>query len=459
MWSLSRVQPARVKQEMSPMSTLIVAEIQSIQGTAYAAAIDGTKRLLQTGDQLFEGEVLETSEGGAVQLLLTDGGSYQVAGIPQLLLSAELLGGTDSGRDESEVAATTFDALVEEGFGDTLEEAVAQSDTVIDQALEDIFSEELEATAAGAGGAGDGGAGSTFVQAVRVDTGTADDTVDGIGFVELTEDIFESGEAEEETDITPAIVANDAFNVLEDATSTGSVAESDTLFGGEVYRIVSGPANGSLTLDSDGAFTYTPDADYNGDDSFVYEVISPDGQSSSGSVVLTVQPVNDAPTAQNDALICPEDQILEGVELRGNDSDPDGDPLTVVDVQSSNGAEVTFNEDGTIDYKPAPNFTGTDVLTYTIDDGAGGTSTATLTVEVTPVNDAPLAVDDQVAGVEDQIIQNIDLLANDSDVDGDALTVVEVESSQGASITFKKMAPSIMFLFLILWAPIRSLTQ
>ena len=112
-------------------------------------------------------------------------------------------------------------------------------------------------------------------------------------------------------------------------------------------------------------------------------MISPDGQSSSGSVALTVQPVNDAPTALNDSLICPEDQILEGVELRGNDSDPDGDPLTVVDVQSSNGAEVTFNEDGTIDYKPAPNFTGTDVLTYTIDDGAGGTSTATLTVEVT----------------------------------------------------------------------------
>ena len=131
------------------MSTSVIAEIQSIQGTAYAVAVDGTKRLLQLGDQLFEGEVLETSEGGAVQLLLTDGSSYEVAGIPQLLLSAELLAGADSSRDENEVAATTFDALVEEGFGDTLEEAVAQSDTVIDQALEDIFSEELEATAAG----------------------------------------------------------------------------------------------------------------------------------------------------------------------------------------------------------------------------------------------------------------------------------------------------------------------
>ena len=73
------------------MSTSVIAEIQSIQGTAYAVAVDGSKRTLQLGDQLFEGEVLETSEGGAVQLLLTDGSSYEVAGIPQLLLSAELL--------------------------------------------------------------------------------------------------------------------------------------------------------------------------------------------------------------------------------------------------------------------------------------------------------------------------------------------------------------------------------
>ncbi len=100
-------------------------------------------------------------EGGAVQLLLTDGSSYEVAGIPQLLLSAELLAVADSSRDENEVAATTFDALVEEGFGDTLEETVTQSDTVIDQALEDIFSEELEATAAG------GAAGAAAVQAQR----------------------------------------------------------------------------------------------------------------------------------------------------------------------------------------------------------------------------------------------------------------------------------------------------
>ena len=97
------------------MSTSVIAKIQSIQGTAYAVAVDGSKRTLKLGDQLFEGEVLETSEGGAVQLLLTDGSSYEVAGIPQLLLSAELLAVADSSRDENEVAATTFDALVEEG--------------------------------------------------------------------------------------------------------------------------------------------------------------------------------------------------------------------------------------------------------------------------------------------------------------------------------------------------------
>ncbi|MEK9589126.1 MAG: retention module-containing protein, partial [Gammaproteobacteria bacterium] len=194
------------------MSTSVIAEIQSIQGTAYAVAVDGSKRTLQLGDQLFEGEVLETSEGGAVQLLLTDGSSYEVAGIPQLLLSAELLAVADSSRDENEVAATTFDALVEEGFGDTLEETVTQSDTVIDQALEDIFSEELEATAAG-GAAGSSGAGSTFVQADRIDTGGGDDSVDGIGNVDLTADQDETAEQQEQGQ---AVATDDAFLINED---------------------------------------------------------------------------------------------------------------------------------------------------------------------------------------------------------------------------------------------------
>ncbi|MGA0170730.1 MAG: hypothetical protein ACO3JV_13715, partial [Pseudomonadales bacterium] len=114
------------------MSTASIAEIQSIQGTAYAIAADGSKRLLQVGDVLLDGEVLETSEGGSVGLLLSDGSTYNVAGIPQLLISEELMVLAESSRDENEVAASTFDDLLAEGFGDTLEETIAESDTVIE---------------------------------------------------------------------------------------------------------------------------------------------------------------------------------------------------------------------------------------------------------------------------------------------------------------------------------------
>ena len=133
------------------------------------------------GDQLFEGEVLETSEGGAVQLLLTDGSSYEVAGFLNCSSLQNCSWETIQAVVKMKSLQPRLMSWLRKGSGDTLEEAVAQSNTVIDQALEDIFSEELEATAAGTGGAGDGGAGLTFVQAVRVDTGTADDTVDGIG--------------------------------------------------------------------------------------------------------------------------------------------------------------------------------------------------------------------------------------------------------------------------------------
>ena len=415
------------------MSTSVIAEIQSIQGTAYAVAVDGNKRTLQLGDQLFEGEVLETSEGGAVQLLLTDGSSYEVVGIPQLLLSAELLAGADSSRDENEVAATTFDALVEEGFGDTLEAAIAQSDTVVDEALDEIFEDELEETAAGGPAGSGGGAGSTFVQADRIDTGNADATVDGIGNVDLTANEDVTAEQDEPTQ---AVANDDAFSINEDTPSTGNLADNDTLLGGETYQIAEGgaPANGTLEITADGVFFYTPNENYSGEDSFTYAIVSVDGQVSTATVSLSVVPVNDAPIAQDDQLICPEDESLTSIDLVANDVDPDGDTLTVVDVQSSNGADITFNEDGTINYKPAPNYVGTDTLTYTVEDGAGAVSTATITVEVTPINDAPVAEDFALTTTQDESINSIDVLSSASDVDGDTISMVSGESSSGGVV-------------------------
>ncbi|MCQ4349183.1 Ig-like domain-containing protein [Pseudomonas stutzeri] len=143
-------------------------------------------------------------------------------------------------------------------------------------------------------------------------------------------------------------------------------------------------------------------------------------------------PVNDAPVAQNDAVTVSEDvPFSSSISLLANDSDVDGDTLSVV---AGNGSYT---------YTPPADFHGTDTVDYTVTDGSL-TDTATLTLTVTPVNDAPLANDDTltltVTPVNDApVAQNdavtvsedvpfsssISLLANDSDVDGDSLSVVD----------------------------------
>ncbi len=251
--------------------------------------------------------------------------------------------------------------------------------------------------------------------------------------MDLTAD---QGETTEQEEPTQAVANDDAFSINEDTPSTGNLADNDTLLGGETYQIAEGgaPANGTLEITTDGVFFYTPDENYSGEDSFTYTIVSADGQISTATVSLSVVPVNDAPIAQDDQLICPEDESLTSINLVANDVDPDGDALTIVDVQSSNGADITFNEDGTINYKPAPNYVGTDTLTYTVEDGAGGVSTATITVEVTPVNDAPVAQDFALTTTQDESINSIDVLSSASDVDGDTISMVSGESSSGGVV-------------------------
>ena len=120
--------------------------------------------------------------------------------------------------------------------------------------------------------------------------------------------------------------------------------------------------------------------------------------------------------------------------MLGNDSDPDGDPLSVTSatVDPAKGT-VNVNPDGTLNFVPAPNYNGPAVITYTISDGHGGTATSTLTVTVTPVNDPPVANPDVATTPKDTPINNINVLGNDGDPDGDPLTVtgVSVDPAKG----------------------------
>src|SRR5205807_991537 len=111
-----------------------------------------------------------------------------------------------------------------------------------------------------------------------------------------------------------------------------------------------------------------------------------------------------------------------------NDSDVEGSPLTAVLVSGPANGSLTLNANGSFTYTPNANFNGTDSFTYKANDGALDSNVATITLTVTPVNDAPVATAEGYATSEDTplIVAAAGVLANDSDIDGDPLTAVLV---------------------------------
>ncbi|KQB17073.1 Ca2+-binding RTX toxin-like protein [Rhodobacter capsulatus] len=138
--------------------------------------------------------------------------------------------------------------------------------------------------------------------------------------------------------------------------------------------------------------------------------------------------VNHRPDAVNDSATVAEDGT-KTIAVLANDTDPDGDALTVTGATALHGT-VTVNADGTLTYVPNANYNGPDTITYTVRDPAGLTDTATVNVTVTPLNDAPDAVNDSAATAF-QTAVTVPVLANDTDIDGDTLTVTGASSPNG----------------------------
>src|SRR2546430_16290873 len=132
-------------------------------------------------------------------------------------------------------------------------------------------------------------------------------------------------------------------------------------------------------------------------DCFTYKASDGQAQSDVATVTITVTPVNDAPVAANDdSYTTPEDTQLtvSAPGVLANDSDVDGDTLSAVLVSGPSHGTLTLNGDGSLGYMPALNFNGTDSFTYKASDGQAQSGVATATITVTPVNDAPVAAND-----------------------------------------------------------------
>ncbi|MFO1169802.1 MAG: Ig-like domain-containing protein [Hyphomicrobiaceae bacterium] len=179
-------------------------------------------------------------------------------------------------------------------------------------------------------------------------------------------------------------------------------------------------AHGSVADNGNGTFTYTPNADFVGTDTFTY-TIGDDSLSDTATVTVTVNNVNDAPVAGDDAYSGDEDTAITTGNIFDNDLDIDSSASLASFTQGAHGAVVS-NGNGTFTYTPVANYFGSDTFTYTITDGALS-DTATVTMTVNPVNDAPVAVDD-VFTTSMNTPLNIwlkGLVSNDTDIDSASL--------------------------------------
>ena len=175
--------------------------------------------------------------------------------------------------------------------------------------------------------------------------------------------------------------ANASLSATEDQVASGKLAGTDPEGDALSFSIVTNGALGSVVLTdaATGAFTYTPAANSNGQDSFVYR-LSDGNLSAEATVLVTIAPVNDAPRAYADAV-----QVKRGgtvlIPVRTNDSDPDGDPLTLASVTSPRYGKATISN-GAVSYTANKTFVGKVMFSYKINDGKGGTATGTVTVTV-----------------------------------------------------------------------------
>ncbi|MEM8504476.1 MAG: Ig-like domain-containing protein [Cyanobacteria bacterium P01_D01_bin.1] len=238
------------------------------------------------------------------------------------------------------------------------------------------------------------------------------------------------------------------FETVLTIDAAAGVLDGDTDVDGDDLSaaIESGPGNGSVELNGDGSFTYTPDAGFSGNDTFTYAVSDGNGGSDTATVTVEVaEPVavNTDPVAGDDSYSTAFDSPLSvdaAAGILSNDSDSDGDDLSIALEDGPDSGNVQINDDGSFTYTPDAGFSGSDTFTYAVSDGNGGSDTATVTVEVAEpviVNTDPDAGDDGYSvAFETPLAVGADagVLSNDTDSDGDDLDAALEDGPDDGSV-------------------------
>ena len=244
----------------------------------------------------------------------------------------------------------------------------------------------------------------------------------------------------------PPVAADDAWAVREDETLTvgspGVLANDIDEDGDDLSALLeSGPQNGTLNLMMDGSFTYEPNPDYSGPDSFSYRASDGASNSEPAQVAITVLPVNDDPFAVPDTFSVNEDSDLNVTApgVLANDIEPEGGTLQAILVSTTTNGVLTFSASGAFNYRGNENYNGPDFFDYQVTDGTSSSQPARVYLEIAPVNDPPVAAVDSYIGEEDQVlvVEAPGVLANDTDIDRDVLSASLANPASNGSVVMQ----------------------
>ncbi|MGH9991757.1 MAG: Ig-like domain-containing protein, partial [Nitrososphaera sp.] len=230
--------------------------------------------------------------------------------------------------------------------------------------------------------------------------------------------------------VTPV---NDAPTIIDGALGSISVDEDSSVIIDIISNVfdpegdsimitnITQPSHGTAVLNPDNSVTYTPDPNYNGQDSFDFTVSDGNGGEATGTVTITVGAVNDVPLS-NDGSASVDEDTASDIQLNATDVDGDSMTFTMLSMPSHGAAIMTDSVNGIVEYTTDLNYNGPDLFTFQTTDGTADSNIATISITVNAVNDDPTANDDNSVGTEDNPVA-LNVLANDLDVEGDALTV------------------------------------
>jgi len=254
----------------------------------------------------------------------------------------------------------------------------------------------------------------------------------------------------------PPLVVDDVITTDEDTPVVFSPLDNDSDHDGWIdlstFQVLSGPANGSISVEPVSAeITYTPNLNWFGDDLITYSVSDDDGAvSQTGSIIVHVLDVNDPPVAFDD-LVSTDEDVSMVINVLANDEDVDG-VIVAASVEivngTSNGSMSVDPVTGLISYSPDPNWFGVDSFTYYMSDDDWDTSNvATCTITVNDVNDLPVAQDDSITTFQ-KFPTPVDVLANDSDIDGtlDASGITIVSAPANGTVVVDLALNAVVYL-------------